>query len=163
METTEWPTAESVVTFMQKYIREGIAEGDIKADGSDVDMDDVLEFADFHVFPEIPDNETKRAAFHEKAMRILGEAEAKIREWVKTLPEPTAEAEKAAEPVVSVAGVIARMGGAQAFQPEYKWDQHTIAEMLLDLDEQVFNYRGTYLITDAVATKLELFLQDFLR
>jgi hypothetical protein len=69
-------------------------------------------------------------------------------------PEPT--------PLVSVAGLILHMGGPSAFQPEYDWSSATIAEMLLDLNEKVFSYRGVLLIDEDTAAKLEEFLQDFL-
>jgi hypothetical protein len=73
-----------------------------------------------------------------------------------------ADAEEGVTTLESIAGVIAYMGGPQAFQPEYNWSPYAIAEVLADQEEQVFNYRGAYLITTETAEKLKAFLQDFL-
>lgn len=45
--------------------------------------------------------------------------------------------------------------------PVYSWTDVDLAEMLLDLDEQVFKSGNTYLVTEAVAEKLKAFAEDF--
>lgn len=70
--------------------------------------------------------------------------------------------EPEATDLVSINGVIQRMGGPEAFDQQYSWTQETIADMLLDLQEKVFKFRGTYLIDEDVAGMLESFLKDFL-
>lgn len=78
------------------------------------------------------------------------------------MSEYTSTEEPEATTLVSINGVIQKMGGPEAFQQEYSWTQETIAEMLLDLQEKVFKFRGTYLIDEDVANHLEGFLEDFL-
>lgn len=67
-----------------------------------------------------------------------------------------------ATPLVTIFGVLLEMGGPEAFNPEYRWDQQTIADMLLDLNEKVYSYRGMYFIDEDVARMLKSFLKDFL-
>lgn len=46
--------------------------------------------------------------------------------------------------------------------PVYSWEPADVAEMLLDLDEQVFTTSGLHLVTEAVAEKLKAFAEDFI-
>ncbi|AYD81592.1 hypothetical protein HYP71_gp098 [Arthrobacter phage KBurrousTX] len=75
--TDGWPTAADLVALMRNLIDSGEA----------VDAEDAAECAD-ELFPEVPDGDAERAAFHARAEAIMNEALAAMRE--ASVDTPTA-------------------------------------------------------------------------